>query len=134
VARAYDRVLPRLHGADFAMARRFRAQEQEHVDAILRALRGLGASAEPDEDEEIEGEALRTRAEVLDFLYEVESVSIDDGLRAIANLTAQRSLLGSIVANQAQHLVLLRRALGAAPPATVPEAFENGSAPPPGKE
>ena len=132
-ARAYERMLPRLDGGDLAMARRFRAQEQEHVDAILRALRGLGAKAEPTE-EEIEAEGLRTRADVLGFLYEIESVSIGDGLRAIANLTAQRSLLGSIVANQAQHLVLLRRALGARPLETVPEAFENGAAPPPGRE
>ncbi|MET0559833.1 MAG: ferritin-like domain-containing protein [Solirubrobacterales bacterium] len=133
-ARAYDRVLPQLHGADLAMARRFRAQEQEHVDAILRALRGLGAEAEPEEDEEIEAEDLRTRDDLLGFLYEVERVSIDDGLQAIAHLTSQRALVGSIVANQAQHLVLLRRALGARPLATVPEAFENGTAPPPGKE
>jgi hypothetical protein len=132
-ARAYDRVLPRLGGGDLAMAQRFRAQEQEHADAVLRALRGLGAEAEP-EEEEIEAEGLRTRRDVLDFLYEVDRTSIEDGLRAIANLTSQRSLLGSIVANQAQHLVLLRRALGARPLETVPEAFENGAAPPPGKE
>lgn len=129
---AYDRVLPGLHGADLALARQLRSQEQEHVDAILKALRGLGAKAEP-EEEEIERSGLRSRADVLDFLYEIESVSIDDGLRAISNLTAPwpRSLLGSIVANQAQHLVLLRRALGARPSALVPEGFENGTAPPP---
>lgn len=129
---AYERVLPLLRGADLALARQLRAQEQEHVDAILKALRGLGAEAEP-EDEEIEREGLRSRADALGFLYEVEGVSIDNGLRAISNLTAPwpRSLLGSVVANQAQHLVLLRRALGAAPLASVPEAFENGTAPPP---
>jgi ferritin-like protein len=132
---AYERVLPRLRGADLAMARRFHAQEQEHTDALIKALRGLGAKAEPAE-EEIEMEGLRTRADLLGFLYELESHSIDNGLRAISDLIAPwpRSLLGSIVANQGQHLVLLRRALGAPPLATVPEAFENGTAPPPGKE
>lgn len=131
---AYDRVLPLLRGPDLAMARRFRAQEQEHVDAILKALRGLGAAAEPAE-EEIEREGLNSRGDALDFLYEVEGVSIDDGLRAVSHLTSAwpRSLLGSIVANQAQHLVLLRRALGARPLAGIPEAFENGTAPPPGE-
>lgn len=130
---AYGQVLPLLRGADTAMAQRFRTQEQEHVDALLKALRGLGAKAEP-EDEEIEAEDLKTRDDALGFLYEVESVSIDGGLRAISNLTAPwpRSLMGSIVANQAQHLVLLRRALGAGPLASIPEAFENGTAPPPG--
>jgi hypothetical protein len=132
---AYERVLPRLHGVDLAMARRFHAQEQEHVDAIVKALRGLGAKAEP-EEEEIESEGLGTRADQLGFLYELESHSIDNDLRAISDLIAPwpRSLLGSIAANQGQHLVLLRRALGAPPLATVPEAFENGTAPPPGKE
>jgi len=129
---AYQRVLPLLRGGERAMAERFRAQEQEHVDAILKALRGLGAKSEP-EDEEIEREGLGSRADALDFLYEIESVSIDGGLRAISNLTAPwpRSLMGSIVANQAQHLVLLRRALGAGPLDSIPEAFENGTAPPP---
>ncbi len=132
---AYERLLPRLRGADLAMARRFHAQEQEHIDGIVKALRGLGAKAEP-EEEEIEMEGLGTRAEQLGFLYELESHSIDNGLRAISDLIAPwpRSLLGSIVANQAQHLVLLRRALVAPPLATVPGAFENGTAPPPGKE
>jgi rubrerythrin len=129
---AYDDALPRLHGRDLTTARRFRAQEQEHIDAILKALRGLGEKAEP-EAEEIESAGLQNRTDVLDFLYEVEGISIDDGLRAISHLTASwpRSLLGSIVANQAQHLVLLRRALGAGPLAAIPEAFENGAAPPP---
>ena len=96
---------------------------------------GLGAKSEP-EDEEIESDELRTRADALAFLYAVESVSIDGGLRALSNLTAPwpRSLMGSIVANQAQHLVLLRRALGARPLETIPEAFENGTAPPPGEK
>ncbi len=129
---AYAQVLPLLRGADVAMAEEFRTQEQEHVDALLKALRGLGARSEA-EDEEIEAGELKTRADALEFLYEVESVSIDGGLRAISNLTAPwpRSLMGSIVANQAQHLVLLRRALGAGPLASIPEAFENGTAPPP---
>ena len=36
-------------------------------------------------------------------------------------------LLASTMANQAQHLVWLRRALGAKPLETFPEAFEDGS-------
>lgn len=129
---AYGRVLPRLRGSDLTLASQFRSQEQEHVDAVLKALRGLGAKAEP-EEEEIERSGLKSRDDVLDFLYEVESVSIDQGLFAVANFVAPwpRKLVGSIVANQAQHLVLLRRALGAHPSALVPDGFENGTAPPP---
>jgi len=131
---AYGRVLPKLRGAGLAEARRFRAQEQEHLDAVVKALRGLGEGEEPAE-ETIEVPALGSRADALDFLYELESVSLAAELRAISALTTPwpRSLLGSIVANRAQHLVLLRRALGAAPAELVPEAFEDGSAPAPGE-
>jgi hypothetical protein len=130
--RAYERTLPLLHGAARASAREFRAQEQEHVNAIVKALRGLGEKAEP-EQEEIESEDLKSQADALAFLYEVESVSVAYDLRAISHLTAPwpRSLLGSIAANQAQHLVLLRRALGADAAGSVPEAFEDGTTPAP---
>jgi rubrerythrin len=132
--RAYERTLPLLHGPALAGAREFRAHEQEHVNAVVKALRGLGEKAAP-EEEEIESEGLETQADALGFLYEVESVSVASGLRAISHLTAPwpRSLLGSIAANQAQHLVVLRRALGAGAAASIPEAFEDGTTPAPGE-
>ena len=63
----------------------------------------------------------------------MERATIDEELSAIAKLEASwpRALLASTVANQAQHLTLLRQALGAGPLASVPEPFENGTAPPP---
>lgn len=133
--RAYERTLPLLHGPALASAREFRAQEQEHVDAVVKALRGLGERAEP-EEEEIESEGLKTQADALGFLYEVESVSVAYGLRAISHLTSPwpRSLLGSIATNQAQHLVVLRRALGVDLAESIPNAFEDGTSPPPSKE
>jgi hypothetical protein len=95
-------------------------------------MRGLKSSAEPNE-ESIEVGGLRTDRERLEFLYEVESATIDEELSAISRLEAPwpRSLIGSTVANQAQHLTLLRQALGAGPLAAVPEPFENGTAAPP---
>jgi rubrerythrin len=133
--RAYERTLPLLRGPALASAREFRAQEQEHANAILKALRGLGEKAEP-EQEEIESERLKTQADALAFLYEVESVSVAYDLRAISHLTAAwpRALLGSIAANQAQHLVVLRRALGADRGESIPGAFEDGTSPSPSKE
>jgi hypothetical protein len=125
---AYERTLPLLRGRALTTAREFRAHEQEHVNAIVKALRGLGEEAAP-EEEEIESEGLKTQIDALGFLYEVESVSIANGLRAISHLTAPwpRSLLGSIAANQAQHLVVLRQALGADAAESIPEAFEDGT-------
>jgi Ferritin-like domain len=133
--RAYERTLPLLSGPALAGAREFRAQEQEHVDATVKALRGLGEKAEP-EEEEIESEGLKTQADALGFLYEVESASIAYDLRAISHLTVSwpRSLLGSVAADQAQHLVVLRRALGAGTAESIPQAFEDGTSPPPSKQ
>jgi hypothetical protein len=119
---------PRLAG----MASYFRAQEQEHVDATIKALRGLPSTAEPT-PEPVDTSGLESTRDRLVFLYEVESATIDEELSAISKLEATwpRSLLASTVANQAQHLTLLRRALGAGPLAQVPVPFENGTAPPP---
>lgn len=130
---AYQRTLPKLSGPELSIAREFHAQEQEHVDAIVKALRGLGGVAES-EPEPVEADGLDSERDHLVFLYEVESASIDLELSAISKLTASwpRSLLGTMVANQAQHLVLLRRALGADELESVPEAFENGTTAAPG--
>jgi hypothetical protein len=129
---AYGQVIPKLAPRLARMAAYFRAQEQEHVDAVLKAMRGLKSAAEPSE-EEIEVGPTKTDRERLEFLYEVESATIDEELSAIASLEASwpRSLLASTVADQAQHLTLLRRALGAGPLASVPVPFENGTAAPP---
>jgi rubrerythrin len=130
VVGAYDEAIEVLRGRRRAMARRFRAQEQEHIDAVTRALQGLEAEAEP-EAEEAAPPTLPGEAERLAYLAELEGRTIEIELGAIAALTDShsRAVLGSIVANQAQHLVLLRRALGARPLQTVPSAFETGAEP-----
>jgi hypothetical protein len=129
---AYGAALPALHGADLELARAFRAQEQEHVDATTKTLRGLEGDADPPA-ETIEAGELETRADAFGFLYELESATIDAELNAVAKLTIgwPRPLIAAMAANQAQRLVLIRRALGAAPLETIPEAFETGETPDP---
>lgn len=129
---AYGEALPALRGADLAVARRFRAQEQEHVDATTKTLRGLDAEADPP-SETIEAGDLATPEDALRFLYELESATIDAELSAVGKLTVgwPRPLIAAMAANQAQRLVLIRRALGATPAETVPEAFETGETPAP---
>lgn len=124
---AYGEALPALRGADLAMARRFRVQEQEHVDATTKTLRGLEEPADP-ASETIETGDLQTGEDALDFLYRLESATIDAELNAVSRLTVgwTRPLIAAMAANQAQRLVLIRRALGAAPLETIPEAFETG--------
>lgn len=129
---AYAHVIPKLAPRLAHMAAYFRAQEQEHVDAVLKAMRGLKSNAEAT-GETIDVGDLKTDRERLEFLYEIESATIDEELSAISSLESSwpRSLLASTVANQGQHLTLLRQALGAGPLASVPKPFENGTAPPP---
>ncbi len=125
---AYQKSMRGLREPVLAIARRFEAQEQEHVDATVRALRGIGEAAEPQREDIMRGHP-RTQKDYLTLLYEVENATIQLESDAIGRLTepAARKLLAATVANQAQRLVLLRRALGWKPIETVPSAFENGT-------
>jgi hypothetical protein len=129
---AYSKVIASMSPALGRRALYFRRQEQEHVDATIKALRGLDAPAEATV-EPIEPGELKSERERLVFLYELEGSTIDEELSAISKLEAPwpRSLLTSTVADQAQHLTLLRQALGAGPLGSVPVPFENGTTPPP---
>jgi hypothetical protein len=129
---AYGRVLPALRGADLLAARQFRAQEQEHVDATTKLLRKVGGEVNPPA-EAIEASDLKTRADNLEFLYEMESATIDAELNAVGKLVIDwpRPLIAAMATNQSQRLVLLRRALGAKLLETIPSAFETGELPAP---
>jgi hypothetical protein len=124
---ACDEALPLLRGAGLATARRFRAQEQEHVDATTKTIRGLEGEVDPP-PETVEAGELKGAEDAWRFLYELESATIDAELNAVERLTIgwPRPLVAAMAANQAQRLVLIRRALGATPAETVPEAFETG--------
>lgn len=115
---------------DRQLALQFRGQEQQHVDAIVKALRGHGAESEP-EPEEIDTGELHSRLDRLSFLYELEGATIAAELNAISKLAAPwpRALLGSIVANQAQHRLVLRERLGLSGAEPVPNPFEDGTEP-----
>ena len=130
---AYGRALPALHdAAELAAVHAFRLQEQEHVDATTKTIRGLEGEADPPA-EEIPSGPIRTRRQAFEFLYELESATIDAELNAVGRLTIgwPRPLIASMAANQAQHLVLIRQALGAGSFEIVPEPFETGETPAP---
>jgi Ferritin-like domain len=130
---AYAAALVPLRGEARELAETFRAQEQEHVDGTILALRGLGGEEEAEPEEIEAGAPIESREDALHFLYELESATIEAELTAIGSLESSegRTVLAATVANQAQHLVELRRLLGLRPPATIPEAFESGVAPAP---
>ncbi len=108
----------------------FARQDQEHADALTAALEDLGGVAprKPSGSFDVPGlsEALSSgQAAFVRFVIELETATIRGYYEATAKLTDPRllSLGASIMANEAQHLVVLRQVLGRAPS---PRAFVTG--------
>lgn len=125
-------LIAEMRGRPRALAIRIRTQEEEHTLGILERLRALEGQEEV-EVERVEPEAGLDEAERLTRIYETQSATIAAELTAIERLYngTARSLLAATAANQAQQLVLLRRALGAKPAEWVPAPFEGGLTPGP---
>ncbi len=130
---AYTGGMPKVRARFAPVARRLRAQEQEYVSAISKAIRGLGGEATATASE-LDLAKNRTQADVLTLAYELESAALATYLEAAPRLftDAPRALVASLAAGHAQHLVVLRQGLGAAPAEAFPEAFDGGEVPPPG--
>jgi hypothetical protein len=121
-------------GLGFApSARRLRAQEQEYVSAIAKAIRGLGGRATATA-EEVDLSQLRDQRDVLTLAYEIESGALTAAIDASPRLysEAPRTLAASLAAGHAQHLVVLRQGLGMPIAGAFPAAFDLGEIPPPG--
>lgn len=129
---AFARALRPLRGRALTVADQFRGQDQAHVDALTKAIRGVGGETDA-EAAEVEAPAPKTRRDALLLLYEVESTSLAKALDAAPHLNtaAPRVLVAALAASHAQHLATLRQLLGADLPASVPGAFETGKVPPP---
>lgn len=129
---AYERALAQLRGQALAVAEQLRGQDQTHLDAITRAIRGVGGETDA-EAAEFEPPGPKSAEEALLLAYEEENVSLGEALDAAPHLNtaAPRTLAAALAASHAQHLVALRQLLGASLAASVPEAFEAGDVPPP---
>ena len=114
------------------VAQRFGAHEQEHADGLIAALKGLGgeAPAKPTSLADLDavqsgfGDA-RSQADVANFAIELEMAGIAAYYDAQLKLKDAKLLQtgASIMANEGQHLVVLRQAVKKPP---VPNAFETG--------
>src|ERR1044072_5725227 len=132
---AYTRSMPFLAKAEARQAARvFRAKEHEHVNALTKALRGLGRDFEA-ESTEVDFSEVRSERDALLLLYAMTSAQLPSQLEDVPHLStaAPQSFAAAIAANQAQHLVVLRRLLGAGLQGSVPDAFDTGEVPPPGE-
>jgi rubrerythrin len=129
---AYERGIGLLHGPMLAVAREFRGQDQAHVDALTKAIRGLGGETEA-EAGELEPPGPQGRRQALALAYEEENAALAQAQGDAAHLqsSAPRTLAAALAASHAQHLAILRQVLGDGLAASVPEAFESGELPPP---
>ena len=118
-----------LDEATTGVAELFRDQEQEHADGLTTALQALGGTApEPPTPESIEGLGdLKSQEDVANFAIELETMAVAAYYDAHQKLRDAKLLQtgASIMANEGQHLVVLRQAVGKEP---VPNAFETGEA------
>lgn len=108
-------------------ARLFRDQEQQHADALAAALGELGRDAPAARGRGTPGGVrdARSREDLLAFLAQLEAMAIAAYHDAHGRLGTARLLqtVASIMAGDAQQLVVLRQALGRQ---AVPSAFERG--------
>ncbi len=113
------------------VAKRFRDHEQAHADVLTTALTDLGGTPPPDpEVKDIDGVVkgigdVKSQADVANFAIELEMAAVAAYYDAHSKLVDAKLLQAgaSIMANEAQHLVVLRQAVKQDP---VPNAFETG--------
>jgi len=129
---AYRQSLPLLRGRALVIGQQLLGQDQAHLDALTKAIRGVGGETDAEADE-LEEPGPRTRAEALTLAYEEENDSLSDAIDSSPHLNtdAPRALAAALAASHAQHIVLLRQLLGASLAASVPTPFANGEQPPP---
>ena len=130
---AFDLGLPLLRRPEArALFRQLIAQEREHIDGYTKAMRGLGGEVDA-EPEEIDLSDVKSERDYLLFAYDLIGLQLTHFLDDVTHLQtpAPQSFAASTAASQAQHLVVVRRLLGADLAESVPEAFDTGEVPPP---
>lgn len=129
---ALEQALPRLRGGTLAVVGQLRGQDQAHLDAITKAIRGVGGETEA-EASELETPGPKDREEALLLAYDEENAALEEALGATPHLNtaAPRMLVASLAAGHAQHLVALRQLFGEDLAESVPQAFETGDEPAP---
>jgi hypothetical protein len=131
---AFDLGLPLLRRPEArALFQQLIAQEREHIDGFTKAMRGLGGEVDA-EPEEIDLSDVKGERAYLLFAYDLIGLQLTHFLDDVTHLQtrAPQSFAASVAASQAQHLVVVRRLLGADLAESVPEAFDTGEVPPPG--
>jgi rubrerythrin len=121
---AYTAGIPLLTGTTQMAARQFLAQESSHVTALSRLVKQGGGKPIAERPTYNLGSPQRS-SDVLAMLEMIERTAIGAYLDAIPRVSpgSVRTKLASILTNEAQHISLVRLALGTQP---VPEALVTG--------
>jgi rubrerythrin len=105
----------------------FGRQEAEHAAALTTALKGLGGTPPAGTDAKLLAplKTARSQEQVAAFAIELETMAVAAYYDAAQKLQQARlrQTSAQIMANEGQHLVVLRQALGKNP---VPHPFETG--------
>lgn len=120
---AYTAGLPFLSRAERKAAKQFLGQDVTHASTLQGLIKQAGGKAvmpQPSYDL-----GAPRPADILTLLHTLEGRQIDAYLQRIPALTPGklRSTAAAIMANDAQHLAVLRQALGREP---IPSAFASG--------
>lgn len=115
---------------DPAVAKLFARQEQVHAEALIAALRKIGGDPPgPPRVEDVPGlTEVKTGGDFLSFAVKLENQQLAAYLEANKQLGSGELLTMSsqIAANEGQHLVVLRQALGTDPiPVPLPSGSES---------
>jgi bacterioferritin (cytochrome b1) len=123
---AYTAGAPLLRGVALAAANRFLEQEQEHADGLSQAIKQLGGMPNAARASYDFGRP-KSQADVLRLANMIENTAVAAYIDAIPKLQDPnlRATAAAIVTNEAEHIAILRGALGKQP---VPDAFVTGKA------
>jgi hypothetical protein len=112
---AYEAGIPLLSGAVARAARQFLAEELEHAGRLQMLIHARHGRPRPPAAAYALGTP-RTHRDVLALLHDSENREVAGLLGALPRVSQElRPQVASILANNAQHLAILRQALGRAP-------------------
>jgi hypothetical protein len=121
---AYEAAIPLLSGPDKVVATVCLKQDLLHAGRLIALIAALGGSAAAQAESYKLGRP-RTSRQLVALLHKVEQDQVAGYLEAVTQVPAGhlRAGLGSVLANDAQHVALIRGALGEPP---VPSPFPSG--------
>jgi bacterioferritin (cytochrome b1) len=124
-ASAYTAGYPLLSGHNQRLARRFLVQELSHIDELTQLVRQAKGLPHTEAGPYDLGKP-RSATDLLELFHRVERLTIRAYLQAIPRLSEGtiRAAAVSILANEAQHVSIVRRNLGLTP---VPAALVTGA-------